>query len=118
MSKQPCYTTEIPIKTVSLMNMREHFRVTAARKKLHRTQVAFMLTSLDKPPLPVVVKLTRRSVKSLDAHDNLPSAFKNVVDEIASWLGIDDADPRVTWQYHQKKSKQGDYGIRIEFVPQ
>lgn len=106
---------ELAIKTVSLLNKREHWRVTAARKKAHRAQVALILRSLDHPTLPVVCRVTRRSTGVLDSHDNLPSAFKNVIDEVAKWLGIDDADPRVRWEYAQEKCKKGDYGIRIEF---
>lgn len=30
---------------------------------------------------------------------------------VAAWLGVDDADPRVTWQYGQRR---GEYGVRIE----
>lgn len=46
----------------------------------------------------VLVSFRRRL---LDAHENLPYAFKPLVDAIAASLGIDDADPRVSWEYHQ-----------------
>lgn len=110
-------TVEIPIKTVSLTNMREHFRITAKRKKLHRSTTAMVLRSVGKPPaLPVTVTLTRISPGMLDAHDNLPSSQKNCVDQIAEWLGVDDADPRVTWKYAQERCKAGRFGVRVEFV--
>ncbi len=106
----------LPIKTVSLLNMREHFRVTSKRKKEHREIVARALGGKPRPELPCVVTLTRISPGTLDAHDNLPSAFKNVVDGVADWLGIDDADPRVTWVYEQEKCKLKEFGVRVEIV--
>lgn len=105
---------EIPIKTVSLMNMREHFRVTAKRKKEHRDAVAWALQGRERPSLPVVVTFTRVSPGTLDAHDNLPSSMKNVCDEVAKWLGIDDSDELVTWKYAQQKCKRGEFGVILE----
>lgn len=32
---------------------------------------------------------------------------------VADWLGIDDGDPRLTWQYAQRKSKPGNYAAEI-----
>lgn len=37
----------------------------------------------------------------LDEGDNLPFSLKPLRDRVAASLGIDDADPRVTWKYHQ-----------------
>lgn len=62
------------------------------------------------PSLPVTVTLTRCAPKPFDAHENLPMAFKHVVDAVAKHLGVDDADPRVTWRYEQER---GAYGVRI-----
>lgn len=105
---------EIPLKTVSLLNMREHFRVTAKRKADQRFVVSAYFNGKQRPELPVVVTLTRVSPGTLDAHDNLPSAFKHVCDGLASWLGIDDADPRVTWRYQQQRCKRGQFGVIVE----
>lgn len=107
---------EIPLKTVSLLNMREHFRVNAARKALHRRTTSLALMNMKAPPLPCVVTLTRVSPGTLDAHDNLPSAFKHIVDSVASWLGVDDADPQVTWRYAQQKCARGQFGVIVEVV--
>lgn len=104
----------IPLKTVSTLNTREHFRVTAARKALHRATTLRFLKGMPTPTLPAVIVLTRHSSGTLDAHDNLPSAFKHVVDAIAQWMGIDDADPRVKWMYAQEKCKRGQTWITIE----
>ena len=107
---------ELPIKTVSLLNMRDHFRVTSQRKSLHRrtTTLALIESRAKAPELPVVVTLTRLSPGMLDEHDNLPSAFKHIVDGVAAWIGIDDADPRVTWKYAQQKCKRGQFGVILE----
>lgn len=102
------------IQTVSLLNKREHFRVTAKRKSEQREYVAAFFHNCKRPPLPCTITLTRVSAGTLDAHDNLPSAFKHIVDQIAAWLGVDDADPRVTWIYAQEKCKRGDYGVEVE----
>ena len=107
---------EIPIKTVSLLNMREHFRVTAKRKAEHRYVVGMVMHGMPKPALPCVVTLTRVSPGTLDEHDNLPSSQKHVVDGIASWLGIDDADKRVKWKYAQQKCKRGGFGVIVEIA--
>lgn len=105
---------ELPLKTVSLLNMREFFRVSAKRKATHRETTRLLLKGKTPPALPVTVTLTRISAGTLDEHDNLPSAFKHIVDEIAVWLGIDDADKRVTWKYAQQKCKRGTFSVIVE----
>ena len=75
----------IPLRTVSGMNVREHFRVRAKRVKAERQAVALVLGPQKKPALPIVVTLTRIAPSNgLDPDDNLPSAFKAVRDEIAA----------------------------------
>ena len=105
---------DLPIKTVSTLNTREHFRVAAKRKALQRAQTRRAVEGLPIPQLPVIVCLTRHSAGFLDPHDNLPSAFKHVVDELATWMGIDDADKRVRWTYEQEKCKRGETWITVE----
>ena len=105
---------EIPVKTVSTLNTREHFRVAAKRKALHRSIVKRYMDNVPRPTLPVIVCLTRYSAGTLDAHVNLPSAFKHVVDGLAVWLGIEDADHRVRWTYEQEKCKRGLTWITVE----
>ena len=107
---------EIPMKTVSLLNMREHFRVTAKRKAEQRLLVSAYFNGKPRPELPVTVTLTRVSPGTLDEHDNLPSAFKHCVDQIAAWLGVDDSDRRVQWRYAQQKCKRGDFGVIVEIA--
>lgn len=107
---------DLAIKTVSTLNTREHFRVAAHRKALQRSQTRRVVHGLPTPQLPVIVCLTRHSSGTLDAHDNLPSAFKHIVDELAVWLGVDDADPRVQWRYEQEKCKRGQTWVTVDIL--
>jgi len=107
---------ELPLKTVSLLNMREHWRRAATRKADHRLTTTVMLNGTAKPDLPVVVTFTRNAPGTLDAHDNLPSSMKHICDAVAQWLGIDDSDPRVTWKYAQKRGKAGHYSVTLEIT--
>lgn len=78
--------------------------------------------------------LVRCGGRMLDAHDNLPTSFKYVVDALSdimvdSWdgpwkaprlgakrpKGQNDSDPRIEWQYDQQTcSAKENKGIRIE----
>ena len=104
----------MPIMTVSLLNMREHWRATAKRKAEHRYVVSQYFKGLPVPALPITVTLTRWSCGTLDAHDNLPSAFKHIVDGLAAWIGIDDASNQVEWKYAQRKCPRGKFGVTVE----
>jgi hypothetical protein len=105
---------DIPLQTVSLLNRRDCWQVTAKRKKHQRKVVGLYMRRFKPPAPPVVVTLTRLSAGTLDAHDNLPSAFKHVVDALAQWLGIDDGDPSVRWIYAQQKAKPHTHQIIVE----
>lgn len=102
---------ELPIATVSEANQRDCWQVKSRRAKAHRN-VAWALSPAH--PLPCVVTLTRISPRSLDAHDNLRSALKFVVDGIADKLGIKDNDPRVEWRYAQAKGKPASVVVEFE----
>lgn len=80
-----------------------------------RRDVALVLSQHEKPELPVVVTMTRCWPGTLD-DDGAVGSMKNVRDEIAKWLGVDDRDPRVTWQVGQVKVSRKKAGtlIRIE----
>lgn len=60
---------------------------------------------------PWIVTVTRIAPGSgLDGHDNLATACKHVVDEVASWMGVDDRDERVEWRTEQAR---GPWGVRV-----
>jgi len=102
----------IPIKTGRGLNSREHWAQRSRRVKSEREAVGWMLPG-KRYPLPCVVTLTRIAPsKGLDG-DNLQGSLKAIRDSVAAWLGVDDADSRVTWQYSQQR---GEYGVRIEFA--
>jgi hypothetical protein len=105
----------LPIKTVSVMNAREHFQARARRAKLHRQTAWAMLKPYAVPALPVTVTMIRVGFGTLDG-DNLQSAGKAARDGVADWLGVDDGDPRITWNYQQQKAKRGEYGLIVRVV--
>jgi len=104
----------VPLRTGTGQNDREHFRARARRVKAERHAVAWLL-ALHKPPAgPVTVTMTRISPgQGLDAHDNLRGSLKAPVDQVAEWLGRDDADPSITWVYEQRRSKPGEWLVSI-----
>lgn len=106
----PCVAVTVPIKTGRGLNAREHWAQRSRRVKSEREAVGWMLLG-KRPELPCVVRLTRIAPsKGLDG-DNLQGSLKAVRDSVAQWLGVDDADARVTWQYDQQR---GEYGVRVE----
>lgn len=97
-----------------MANLREHWSARAKRAKIHRSTAKTMLTQWGlHPELPVTVTMTRIGFNALDG-DNLQSACKAARDGIADWLGLDDADPQVTWVYAQQCGKRGEYGMLVE----
>lgn len=104
----------LPIKISSPANgSHGHWAADAKRRKDQRTIVKWSLLPLRKPPLPVVVTLTRIGPRDLDT-DNLAAGFKSVRDEIAVWLGCGDStrDP-VTWVYEQRRGERNQYATQI-----
>lgn len=109
----------LPILIESEQNRRDYWRTVAKRKKLQREEVRIewrRLVGNTQVGLPCTVKLTRYGVRYLDEHENLRSGFKYVVDEIARIIGVDDADPRVTWEYAQAVSEVRIYKVEIEIT--
>ena len=107
-------TYTLPLRLVSAPNVREHWATRARRVKAERGAVAWVLGNHPRPSLPVVVTLTRIAPRSLD-DDNLRGAFKAPRDQVAKWLSVDDADPRVTWAYGQRRGRAKEYGVEIAF---
>lgn len=106
----------IPLKTVSGMNAREHWRKRAKRVKAERDAATFHLyyAGYAAPKPPLVVKLTRIGpTNGLDPFDNLPSALKGCVDAIATWLGVDDRkSDKVRYECDQERGKE--WAVRVE----
>lgn len=102
----------IPLRTARGLNNREHHMARHRRVKKERQAVAWALAGKTKPSLPVVVTLTRLAPsRGLDEGDNLEGSLKAVRDQIAEWLGVDDRDQRVKWEYAQRRAP---WGVQIE----
>lgn len=111
------YVVTMPFRLESRANYRGHTRskkhIRATREQ--RGQTTLFLRSLaKKPELPCHIVLVRIAPRELDRHENLPMAFKAVVDGIADWFGINDRDKRLSFEYEQESfSEPHTYGCRI-----
>jgi len=105
----------VPIRTVSALNAREHWRARSDRVKKEREAVSWMLKNQTRPAIPCTVRLTRHAPSNGLDSDNLAGSLKGVRDEIAKWLGVDDKDSaRVRYVYAQTRAP---WGVGIEFLP-
>lgn len=66
-------------------------------------------------PVKIVATITRIAPRKLDS-DNLQGAAKACRDAVADALGVNDADPRVTWFYAQEKARTPGVRITVEVV--
>jgi hypothetical protein len=107
------------MKIVSVANMRLHWAVKAKLTRDHRTRTRMSLAAVAQSSglemLPATVVLTRVAPRKLDG-DNLQSGFKAVRDGVADWLGVDDGNGLVDWQYAQRSGKAGEYAVEIEVI--
>jgi hypothetical protein len=110
---------EFPMKTVSEMNRRDHWRTVHKRKAAQQREVDIewkRAASGGKVALPCRVVLTRIAPKTLDS-DNLASAMKATRDQVARLLGVDDSpDSLAQFDCRQKAIGERKYSVRIEVV--
>ena len=105
----------LPLRTVSGLNAREHWRARARRTKHERDVTAWLLKPATKPAIPCAVLLTRVAPSGGLDDDNLPGAMKGIRDEIAAWLGIDDRRRDVVrYRYAQRR---GPWAVEVQFLP-
>ena len=105
----------VPLRTTAGQNVREHHLARHRRVKAERHAVAWLLITKLPPRGPVRVLMRRVSPGNpLDAHDNLRGALKAPVDQVAAWLGRDDRDPSITWDYDQRRGEKGEWLVEIE----
>ncbi len=106
----------LPIRTLSEMNMRQCWQAKARRVKEQRgiakLVVGGALAQTPQMP-PCEVQLTRCAPSGGLDDDNLRSALKAVRDGVADALGIDDRDARVLWRYDQRRSPRATWGVEI-----
>lgn len=106
----------LAIRTRSETNMREVWQARHRRRKQQRTMTRWVLTGAilaEGVAAPCVVTLTRLAPSSGLDDDNLRGAFKAIRDGVADALGVTDRDPRVTWQYDQRRSKPRQWGVEV-----
>jgi len=104
----------VKAKRVKAQRMRAWAEVLEARARLKKSD------PLKNYAGTVTVRLTRIAPRMLDAHDNLCSSLKAIVDGIADAWGVKDNSGLVGWEYSQEKSKARHYAVRIEiseYVP-
>ena len=95
----------IPIRTISEANNRDHWSKKARRAKGQRLMARLLtLSNLSKKLERYVVTLTRIGKRKLDT-DNLARSMKAIRDGIADAIGVDDGDERLRWEYEQKIGK-------------
>lgn len=98
---------EIPLHLPSMPNQRLHHHARARQVAAQRDAVCAAIKqkfALLRPAVPCFVRVTRCAPRPLDEHDNLCTACKAVIDEVARLLGVDDRDPRVRWDVRQDKA--------------
>jgi len=101
-------STTIPVITLSEANRREHWVVRYKRAKSHREATYWHLYAAfgkRKLPTPLTIHLKRIGPSLIKDGDNLQSGLKAVRDGVADWLGIDDGNPGLRWEYLQEKAK-------------
>jgi hypothetical protein len=119
----------IPIRTISEANRsrQEHWGKASKRVKGQREAVGWCWQTIPQAQRldiagavdngGLMVKLIRVAPRDLD-DDNLARSLKAVRDQVAKQLAIDDADPRLTFQYGQERgTKAKEYGVRVEIEP-
>lgn len=116
---------DVPVRLVSLLNMREHWAQRAKRASMQRGLArTYAVQKLRASPLwhevangcGLTVTITRIAPRELD-DDNLAGSAKHVRDGIADALGIDDGDKRIQWRYGQAKftgSARGGYSCAVK----
>lgn len=100
-------TVTLPFRLQSRGNFRGHTKSLSKSARKQRGDTKLFLQSFwkrkKKPSLPIHLHCIRVAPRRLDQHENLPMAFKSVVDGFADWLEIDDRHPGFRVTYDQKK---------------
>ena len=106
----------LPVRIVSVANLREHWATKARRTREQRATARICVRAEIGPAAPAGlyrVTITRQGGKRLDPHDNLPMSCKAIVDGIAEAMGIDDGSPCIEWVYAQGSAPRGRHSARV-----
>lgn len=106
------------VRLLSEQNLREHWSARHRRTQKQKLDTICALRAwvCRAPPLPLAVTIGRVYVSPGRAFDddNLAASGKHVRDVVATFLGVDDADPRVSWSYTQQRGERGGVTITME----
>jgi hypothetical protein len=98
----------VPLHAGRGQNEREHFMARARRVKGERDTTGWALRAHErrhrKPHLPCMVRLERQGPTPGLDDDNLVGSLKAVRDAVAEWIGVDDDDPRIHFEYTQART--------------
>jgi hypothetical protein len=103
---------ELPIRIVSEMNLREHWRSRHRRFQSQKTDFVWSMVGHHPQSKRARITLTRLAPRKLD-DDNLAAGFKAIRDAVADWIGVDDGSTSLTWVYRQEQVSKR-YAIRLE----
>lgn len=109
-------SAELPLPvTGQALNSREHWAVRAKRTKRERAGVADALAALfGRVPCPSMVRLTILGGRNRIDSDGVVGRLKAYRDGVADWLGIDDGDERIAWEYGHERGPL--CGVRVELI--
>lgn len=104
----------LPLRTYSRTNVREHWSRRHRRSKIERRTAHLAALAADEqlPELPCIITLTRVAPRLLD-DDNLRGALKSVRDGLSDAYCVDDRDPRIRWEYGQRRGAAKEYGVDV-----
>jgi hypothetical protein len=105
------YHVVVPIRTVTGLNAREHWRATAKRVKAEKEATHLALFSVPTTERLVRVLFVRvlfvRISPVLCDDDAIPPACKAIRDAIATAFGVSDGPGKgITWAYDQAKGRR------------
>ena len=120
----------LPIRTQSEANLREFWAKKAARSKKQASALR-SAWARNHPEISILqtqkihINLTRIAPRKLDAYDNLPMSFKNILDTLADLIlpgckpGRADSKLDLSVSYAQRKGAPKEYAVEIQiFVNQ
>lgn len=111
----------IEMEVVTEANTHEHWALAHKRHKRQKQLLRYKLSHFFiYKNKPLLIKFTRLYPGKLDKHDNLPMAFKYIVDAVSELIyssvkaGRADDNKNLEWQYDQEKNVPGFRGFKIE----
>lgn len=114
---------KLPIKVFNEANSNDHWSKKNARRQSQKRSILLLCKPfLSGVQLPCKIKLTRISPRKLDIRDNLPYAFKGIVDAIfeiffpGKAIGRADDNTSIEIIYDQKKGALNEYAMEIEIL--